>query len=146
MVRPNIADRYSHSLQLFVAGDPDASAHLILPRIETAIRQVAVARGLPALQVAYGSLGRISYLAALLDQIEAGAIEEARQTWQYLRLLLVDGRGAALRNVLSHGLRSDSGTAEPVSRQEAALLLHAAMILSALDANGDLPIQFNYQP
>ena len=40
--------------------------------------------------------------------------------------------------MLSHGLRSDLGFQETVSRQEAAILLHAAAFLSSLDASGNL--------
>ena len=140
MIRPEIAERFVHALQLFLNEDYDAAAHVILPRLETSIRAVAVARRIPALQIAYKSLGNISYLDALLRELERDALPHAKAHWANLRLLLVDGQGASIRNTLSHGLRSDGGEGEVVSAQEAALLLYVAMFLSALNERGDHPL------
>ncbi len=139
MIRPEIAERFVHALRLFLTEDYDAAAHVILPRLETSIRAVAVARRIPALQIAYKSLGNISYLDALLRELEHDALPHAKAHWANLRLLLVDGQGASIRNTLSHGLRSDGGVGEVVSPQEAALLLYVAMFLSALNGQGDHP-------
>jgi hypothetical protein len=125
---------------LFVARDPDAAAHVAYPRIESVIRRVAIARKIPVLQLAYGHIGNIDYLSRLLDGLEASARQVDKAWWRYMRLLLIDFRAGGLRNVLSHGLRGDLGFQESVSRQEAALLLHAAAFLSSLDADGNVPV------
>jgi len=140
MIRPEIAERFAHALQLFLNADYDAAAHVILPRLETSIRSVAVTRRIPALQIAYRSLGNISYLDALLRALASDALPYTKAHWENLRLLLVDAQGASLRNTLSHGLRSDGGVSEVVSQQEAALLLCAAMVISALDVQGNHPL------
>lgn len=132
LVNDVIAERFTHATRLYRAGDHDASAHITFPRLEAVIRRAAAARQLPALQIAHHELGKISYLADLLRRIEERSDPSIAPAWLYLRLLLTDDIAAGIRNVLSHGLRSDIGLVETVPRQEAALLIHAAILLASL--------------
>jgi hypothetical protein len=136
MVRLEIAERFAAAQQSFHAHDFDSAAHVLFPRLESVVRQVAIARSIPALQIAYSNLGHVDYLGALLDALEASSDAKEGCWWRYLRLLLVESHGAGLRNTLSHGLRGDLGFQETVSRQEAAALVHAAAFLTTLDSNG----------
>ena len=139
LVTSEIANRLAHGLSLFNRGDFDAAAHVVLPRLEVLIRRMAIVRRIPALQIVYSSLGNISCLNALLSEIAATSDADDRGHWEYLHMLLVEPRAAGIRNTLSHGLRSDSGFAESVSRQEAALLIHAGTLLAAVDDDGRGP-------
>ncbi len=130
-VRRDVGQRFAEALRLFFAEDFDAAAHVLVPRLEAVIRRIAIGYDIPALQIAYRSLGRIDYLPSLLDAF-AEAVPPSAAWWKYMRLLLVDRYGAGLRNVLSHGLRSDLGFSETVSREEAAALIHAALFLSGV--------------
>ncbi len=137
LVAEAVAERFAHALRLFVAGDADAAAHIVIPRIEATIRQVAIARKIPALEVAYRSLGNISFLDRLLRRISDGAPLSDRPVWNQFRLLLTDDQCVGIRNVSSHGLRRDIGMIESTSIEEAALLLHVAAFLSTLDKAGN---------
>ena len=138
MIDTAIAERLASGLQLFLEGQSDAAAHVVLPRLEHVIRRVAVALRIPALQIAYQHLGNISYLGALLDALRDRAPASDRPRWELVKLVLVDGAAVGIRNVLSHGLRSDLGLVESVSDQEAALIFYVAALLSGADEQGHL--------
>src|SRR5262249_20895141 len=84
MVRQEIAERFAAAIKLFSDQDYDAAAHVAFPRIESIVRQVAISRNVPALQVGYSSLGNIGYLSGILDALEQVASQpDDRDWWQY---------------------------------------------------------------
>ncbi len=121
------ADRIARAFELWWDERPDESAHILAPRLESVIREIARQLGLPIIREPIAgkpggvrSLGEI--LHALNGRLPAGG-------WHaYLTNLLSDPLGLNLRNVIAHGLRPE------ISAQDAALLLHAACFLRLLGA------------
>ena len=120
-----LADRMARALELLWQGYPDESAHLIAPRLETAVRELARRVGIPIINEPRGTeTGGVRTLGVLLDAM-AGALPSPG--WHaYLRSLLTDPLGPNLRNIVAHGLRTS------VAAEGAALLIHAACFLRAL--------------
>ena len=100
----------------------DAAAHSLVPRIERVIRELARRAGVLIIREPLGDKpGGVRLLGAILADLE-GVLPE---TWRrYFVCLLTDDLGINLRNRVAHGL------VEQVERQDAALLVHAALSLS----------------
>lgn len=120
-----LAGRFARALELLWNGEPDESAHLAAPRIETVLRELARRLSIPIINEPRGEkVGGVRTLGGILEALE-GAFPTPG--WHiYLRSLLVDPLGANLRNVVAHGLRTS------VSAQDASLLIHSACFLRAL--------------
>jgi hypothetical protein len=120
-----MAERISLALELWWDDRPDESAHVLVPRLEAAVRNLAREIGLPIIREPYGGKpGGVRPLGELLHQLE-GRFPTAG--WHaYLLHLLVDPLGLNLRNVVAHGVRAR------MERSDAALLLHAAAFLRLL--------------
>jgi hypothetical protein len=122
-----IAERFARAIELFGAGQPDEAAHIIAPRIEAVLREMARRIGLPIIrEPSGGKPGRVQSLGPILDQLKPAFGESG---WHaYLENLLADPLGMNLRNVIAHGLR------DQIDRLDAALLIQAACYLRLLQA------------
>jgi hypothetical protein len=101
------------------AGDYEASAHVVVPKIETAARALLreLDEGIYRLQVAKDP-GQYPCLYVLLQELEKLALDES---WAYfLRSLLLGPLGMNIRNEVAHGFVTD------VSPVYTALTLRAA--------------------
>jgi hypothetical protein len=117
-----MAERIALAFELWWDDRPDESAHVLVPRIEAAVRNLARDIGLPIITEPYGGKpGKVRPLGELLHQLRDRFGSEDWRT--YLLHLLVDPLGLNLRNVIAHGVRA---RVEPA---DAALLLHAAAFL-----------------
>jgi hypothetical protein len=117
-----MAERIALAFELWWDDRPDESAHVLVPRIEAAVRNLAREIGLPIITEPYGGKpGKVRPLGELLHQLRDRFGSEDWRT--YLVHLLVDPLGLNLRNVIAHGVRAR------VERADAALLLHSAAFL-----------------
>lgn len=133
------ADRIARALDLWWQGHADEAAHLLAPRLETVIRQIARVLGLPVIsEPADGRPGRTRPLGTLFTALE-GRMPTAG--WhEYLFFLLADPLGLNLRNVVAHGLRAK------VSEDDAALLIHAACFLRLVEPGATEPGDLGHAP
>ncbi|MDQ3739595.1 MAG: DUF4209 domain-containing protein [Actinomycetota bacterium] len=121
------ADRIARALELFWDGHFDDSAHILVPRLESILRDVARMEGItiakPAQEGRFAGVVSLNVVMARLRELHGDL------TWiGYLEALLCDPLAINLRNDTAHGLVGHIG------RANAALLLHAACYLSLLDA------------
>lgn len=117
------AGSMAEQIVLVLGGEShDAAAHSLVPRIERVIRELARRAGVLIIREPSGDKpGGVRSLGAILADLE-GVLPE---TWRrYFACLLTDDLGINLRNRVAHGL------VEGVERQDAALLVHAALSLS----------------
>lgn len=121
LIPDETAERIAQSLLLYWEGTPDESCHVIVPRIESTIRNLARDLGLVVFREPQsGKPGSIRSLGDIIWSLK-GFLDES---WRrYLWNLLCDPIGANLRNRISHGL---SPKAE---KTDAALLIHVACYL-----------------
>ena len=117
-----IAERVARAFELWWDGQSDEAAHILAPRIEAIIRELARQMGLPVIREPIADKpGGVRSLGDLLHALE-GRLPTAG--WHaYLFNLLSDPLGLNLRNVIGHGMRAD------IANEDAALLLHAACFL-----------------
>lgn len=130
-VSSELATAFARGARLYELREFDAAASVLAPRLETAVRRLAGAVGLPVTCSIdrQGRASQVKGLGQLLAELE-GALPEA--TRRHLRVLLSDPIGLNLRNTVAHGFAPALGQAE------AALLLHAAChmsLLAAIDAD-----------
>ena len=120
-----MADRIARAFELWWDGHPDESAHILAPRLEGVIREIARQLGLPIIREPIGGKpGGVRSLGEVLHTLN-GRLPTAG--WHaYLTNLLSEPLGLNLRNVIAHGVRPE------LSVQDAALLLHAANFLRLL--------------
>ncbi len=111
------AERVARAFNLLDEGHPDDAAHVLIPRLEATIRQVAAAAGVVTVRESRGyPPGGVRTLGKVLADLDGVMPEGWRR---YLRNLLTEATGLNLRNRLSHGLL---GLAD---EETSALLLHA---------------------
>ena len=124
LVDADVADSWARGVGHFFAGDYDEACNVMLPRIETVIRGITGRLGLAIYREPQGATpGQVLVLNELLAALR-GCIDES---WRrYLRNVLADPLGLNIRNRLLHGL-VPRGT-----KQEAALVVHAACLLRTL--------------
>ena len=121
-----VAERVACAVELFWDRRFDESAHVLVPRLERIIREMARQVGIPIVREPHPGreIGSVETLGALLGDL-GGAFGDA--AWHaYLVNLLADPLGLNLRNGISHGLH---GTIGPV---DSSLLIQAAVLLSML--------------
>lgn len=125
-------ERLARSLELFWDAQPDESAHVLVPRLEAVIRELARQAGLTIIREPVGSEpGGVRTLGILLSELKEHFPDPP---WDdYLSNLLCDQFGLNLRNTIAHGLSARTG------RGDAALLLHAACHLRHYGVNDALP-------
>lgn len=127
----SVAERIARAFELWWDGQPDESAHLIAPRLEAILREVARRLGLPIIREPVANKpGGVRSLGDLLYALKGHLAPEKPGWHAYLFHLLADPLGLNLRNVIAHGLRTD------VSEEDSALLLHAACFLRLLGPPG----------
>jgi hypothetical protein len=120
------ADRVARAVHLWWAGETDEAAHVLAPRLEAIIREVARQLGLPVIREPRdGKPGGVRSLGDILFSLKGRLPTPG---WHaYLFSLLSDPLGPNLRNVVGHGMRPR------ISTEDAALLLHAACFLRLLE-------------
>jgi hypothetical protein len=119
-------ERMARALELFWDRQPDESAHLLVPRIESTIRDMARRVGLTVMREPVGERpGGARTLGVLLLELQ-GAIPN--DGWHdYIYNVLADQFGLNLRNDIAHGLIDSVGVGD------AALLLHVALFIRLLN-------------
>lgn len=118
-------ERFARALELFWDGEYDDAAHVIVPRIESTLRDIARAAGLvvvkPADQARYGGMVSLNHVMDKLRELE-----DASPWLDYLQALLCDPLALNLRNSIADGLLPRAGVVN------AALLIQAGCHLSIL--------------
>jgi hypothetical protein len=118
-------ERFARALELFWDGDYDASAHVLVPRLESVLRDLARARGITIVKpVSEGSYGGVISLNTVMSKLRA--MDPDVEWLDCLEALLCDPLALNLRNLIAHGL------VPAIGGGGAALLLHAACFLSHL--------------
>ncbi len=127
LIPAELASRLARSLDLYWDGHYDEAAHMLAPRIEWIIRELARRVGIPIIAPPLDlRAGRVRSLGDLLHALKGAFGEEE---WRaYLKNVLTDPLGVNLRNVVGHALHPVIG------QTEAALLIHAACYLRLLGA------------
>ncbi len=116
----------ARAIELFWAEQYDESAHVLAPRIERILREMARKVGIAIVREPRpeAEVGGVVTLGALLHDLECAFSDKS---WHaYLCHLLTDPLGLNLRNNISHGLQLEFGAAE------AALLIQVALLLSKM--------------
>lgn len=119
------AERIARAFELFWDGHPDGAAHVLVPRLESTLRDLAEAEG--ALVHKSPVPGR--YAGAVSLNVIMRLLRELTddEDWTcYLEDLLCEPLAVNLRNNIAHGLL------ERVEGVHAALLLQAACFLLRL--------------
>ena len=124
LIPTHIAERIGRSIEFWWGDQPDEAAHLLLPRLEAVIREMAKTAGIVIYKEPQGrNRGGVRTLGALLQEL-TGVLDES---WRlHLSNLLTDELGYNLRNLVLHGLMPR------VERIEAALLINVACYLRLL--------------
>lgn len=124
VITPEVAERMGRALFLYWEGQADEAAHVLVPRLEAAIREMCRQAGLAVIREPRGRVpGGVRPLGDLMSALK-GRLDES---WRrYLANLLVDPVGTNLRNRISHALLPK------VAREQTAVLLHAACFLRLL--------------
>jgi hypothetical protein len=120
------AERVASAIELFWDERYDESAHVLVPRIERIVREMARKLGVPVVRAVEPGreIGGVVMLGALLREIAPVFPDEG---WHaYLLNLLADPLGLNLRNSISHGLHGRVGSVD------ASLLVQAALFLAGL--------------
>jgi hypothetical protein len=85
LIGPDRGERMARSLELFWDGQPDESAHVLIPRLESAIREMARRAGLTIIREPIGSEpGGVRTLGTLLLELRDAFPDPPWQ--QYLRV------------------------------------------------------------
>lgn len=117
------ADRVAHALELFWDGAYDSSAHVLVPRLEATLRDLARVLGItvvtPAAEGRFTGLITLGTVLRKLRELEVDV-----EWFDYLEALLCEPLAKNLRNDIAHGLIPRVGGGD------AALLLHAACHLA----------------
>lgn len=118
-------ERIARAIELFWDNEPDECAHVLVPRLESTIREMARRSGHTIIREPVADApGGTRSLGTLLLELR-GALPDA--AWhEYLFNLLADPMGLNLRNTVAHGL------VDRVGHGDAALLIHAACYLRLL--------------
>lgn len=120
------AERVASAIELFWDERCDESAHILVPRIERIVREMARQVGIPVVRAVEPGreIGGVVMLGSLLREMTPVFPDGG---WHaYLLNLLADPLGLNLRNSIAHGLHGRVG---PV---DASLLVQAALFLASL--------------
>jgi hypothetical protein len=119
-------ERIARAVEFFWDEEYDESAHLIVPRLESILRDVARVSGIPIVRPA--EEGRFTGVVSL-NVVLAKLRELYEMPWfDYLEALLCDPLATNLRNDIAHGIR------QRVGGVEAALLIQTACYLTLIRA------------
>jgi hypothetical protein len=105
-------------------GQADECAHILVPRLESILRDMARRAGLPIIREPVGDKpGGVRTLGVLLRELGSAMPDSS---WHaYLVNLLTDERGINLRNCIAHGFKEQIGVGD------AALLIQALATCSS---------------
>lgn len=118
-------ERIARAVELFWDEEYDESAHLIVPRLESILRDVARLNGILIVKRAQeGRFGGVVSLNVVLAKLRE--LYEPEPWFDYLEALLCDPLAINLRNDIAHGLL------ERVGGVGAALLIQAACRLTLM--------------
>ncbi len=105
-------------------GDHAVSAHMLVPQIEAAVRNLVAGLGGPILERGrHGGMNLRNLDKLLRDERLVAALTE--RVTLYLRVVLTDQRGWNLRNIVCHGLAPAGAFGPPVADR----VLHALLLL-----------------
>jgi hypothetical protein len=126
LIGPERGERIARAVELFWDQQYDDAAHVIVPRLESVLRDIARAGGIaiakPAQEGRFAGVVSLNVVMVKLRELYDDA------TWLcYLEALLCDPLAINLRNDVAHGL------AGRVGGVQAALLVHAGCYLAQLD-------------
>ncbi|MFN8132082.1 MAG: hypothetical protein U0R70_11100 [Solirubrobacteraceae bacterium] len=126
LIEVEVAERLARGIELFWDEEYDESAHVVVPRLERTVRELARQVGVPVVREPRPDreFGGVEALGGVLRDLE-GAF--ANPGWHaYFLNLLADPLGLNLRNSIAHGLH---GTVGPV---DASLLVQTAIVLAGM--------------
>lgn len=119
------AERIARALELFWDEDYDASAHVLVPRLESIMRDVARHRGITIVKpVTEGSYGGVISLNTVMAKLRM--LDPDVEWLDYAEALLCDPLALNLRNDIAHGIVARIGGVH------AGLLIHMACFLALL--------------
>lgn len=125
-------ERIARAVELFWDEEYDESAHLIVPRLESILRDIARLNGILIVKRAQeGRFGGVVSLNVILAKLRE--LYEPEPWFDYLEALLCDPLAINLRNDIAHGL------IERVGGVGAALLIQAACRLTLMGPASDNP-------
>ncbi len=125
-------ERIARAVEQFWDKEYDEAAHLITPRLESVLREMARLSGIAIVKPAQeGRFGGVVSLNVILAKLRE--LYEPAPWFDYLEALLCDPLATNLRNDLAHGLLKTVGGVH------AALLIQAACYLALLDKEPDAP-------
>lgn len=118
------SEAFARAFEHYFEGRWDESAHIITPRIEASLRELARQLGVPVFREGVGDeIGGVATLGTILNGLK-GRLPDP---WlEYLIHALTDPLGKNLRNRISHGLITSVGA------DEAVILLHIGCFLRQL--------------
>ncbi len=118
-------ERLARGIELFWDKEYDESAHVIVPRMESILRDMARFSGIPIVKLAReGQFGGVVSLNVILPKLRE--LYEPEPWFDYFEALLCDPLATNLRNNIAHGLVDRVGGAH------AALLIQAACYLALM--------------
>jgi hypothetical protein len=121
IITSDISENIAEAIDWYYKDEYDASAHLLVPRIEAIIRTLARDLGLPIIREPVGTTpGGVIQLGNLLSSLNSRMDESWRR---YLYNVLANPIGINLRNRICHGL------IPKVGKEDAALLIHVVCYL-----------------
>jgi hypothetical protein len=125
LIPGDLATPMARSIELYWRGDFDEAGHMLAPRLERAVRELARRVGLPIIRPPRGLRpGGVRTMGDLLESLKGAFTDDSWRS--YLRSLLADPLGVNLRNVVAHNLQPTCG------QGEVALMIHAACFLRLL--------------
>lgn len=121
----DLQERIARGFELYSLEQYDDCVHVLVPRIEAALRELAAAAGIPVIvPPREEEPGGVATLGAVLSALK-GPLDEG---WRvYVQTVLTDRLALNLRNTVAHGTRPSFG------RRDAALLVHIACFLISLN-------------
>lgn len=122
-------ERFARAVELFWEEQYDEAAHVLAPRLESVLRELARAVGITIVKPAEeGKFGGVIALGSVMSKLR-GLLADA--AWHdYIEALLCDPLAMNLRNDIAHGL---AGRVGPVN---AGLLIQAACYLALVRKSG----------
>ena len=127
LIPADLASRIARCFDLYWEGKFDEAGHMLAPRLERLVRELARRAGIPIIKPPDPQAlrpGGVRTLGDLLRALEGVFAEDA---WRlHLHNLLADPLGLNLRNSVAHDLQPQ------VEAEQVALMLHAACFLRLL--------------
>jgi hypothetical protein len=120
-VHPALAEALSKGLLLYWVSEFEASAHLVVPKVEAAARALLLELNEPMYRTAVGDgTGQFPGLGVLLKPLTENGFDP---DWERFLSTFLLGEGMNVRNLIAHGFM------DKVGRETAALALRACALL-----------------